>query len=60
MCVRSYPASQQQPGAVGRSVVREAYSDAIFGQLVRVGSAHNLVSFNLGIGDLDKTDRDGS
>lgn len=53
-CVCSYPASQQQPGAVGCSIVSEAHSDAIFGQLVRVSSTHDMVSFNLCIGNLEE------
>lgn len=49
----SYPAGQQQPGAVGCSVVCEAYSDSIFGQLVRIGGAHDVISFDLCIGNLE-------
>ena len=56
----AYPASQQQPGAVGCSVVRQAYSYPIFGQLVGVCSTHYLVSLDLCIGDLDKTETEDS
>lgn len=58
VCVSSYPACQQQPSAVGCSVVSEAYSDTIFRQLVRVSSNNNVVSFDLCIGNLDETDRE--
>lgn len=54
----SYPASQQQPSAVGRSVVCKAYSDSVFGQLMGVRGTHNLVSFDLCIGNLDKMRQD--
>lgn len=52
----SYPACQQQPSAVGCSVVGQAYSDAIFRQLVGVSGTHHMVSFDLCISNLDKTD----
>lgn len=57
VCIVSYPASEQQPSAVSCSVVCEAYSDAIFGQLVRVSSTHDVVSFNLCIGNLERSER---
>lgn len=55
-CGFSYPACQEQPSAVGCSVVGKTHRDAIFGQLVRVSGAHNVVSFDLCIGDLDRTE----
>lgn len=60
VCVSVYPACQQQSGAVGCSVVGEAHSDPILRQLVRVGSAHDVVSFNLCVGDLQGSAREDS
>lgn len=57
VCECSYPAGQQQPGAVGCSIVCEAYSDSIFGQLVRIGGAHDVISFDLCIGNLENAQR---
>lgn len=53
----SYPACQQQPSAIGCSVVREANSDAIFRQFVGVSGTHHMVSFDLCISNLVKTDK---
>lgn len=50
----SHPTCQQQPRAIRRSVVGEANSDPIFGQLVRIGCTHNMVSFDFGVGNLEK------
>ena len=50
--VWTYPASQQQPSAVGRSVVCEAHGDAIFRQFVGVSGADNLISLDFCIGNL--------
>lgn len=52
----SYPACQQQPCAVSSSIVGKADCDPIFGQFVRVSGTHNMVSFNLCIGNLQETD----
>lgn len=60
VCEGAYPACQQQSGAVGCSVVGEAHSDPIFRQLVRVGSAHDVVSFDLCVGDLQGSTREDS
>lgn len=54
--VSSYPASQQQPSAVSCSVVCEAHRNAIFGQFVRVSSTHDVVSFDLCICNLERSE----
>lgn len=50
--VQTYSAGQQQTSAVGCCVVRQAHGDAVFRQLVRVGRAHDHITLNLGIGNL--------
>lgn len=49
---KPHPASQKQTGAVSSGVVRQSYCNAIFWQLMGVGSTHNHVSLDPGIGDL--------
>lgn len=53
MCVRDpYPAGQQKARAVGCSIICQSHGDAILGQLMGVGSSNNLVSLDLGVGNL--------
>lgn len=49
---RSYPSCKQKSSAIGRSIVCEAYRDPVLWQLVGISSTHDLVSFDLCIGDL--------
>lgn len=48
----AHPACQQQPSAVGCGVVSQTHRDAVFGQLMRVGSADYHVPFDLRVGNL--------
>lgn len=50
----TYSTGQQQTGGVGGCVVRQANGDPVLWQLVRVGSTHDHVSLNLGVGDLQR------
>jgi len=51
-----HPASHQQARAVGRRVVRQTHGDAVLGQLVGVGRAHDHVALDLGVSDLEETE----
>lgn len=53
----TYPACQEQAGAVGSSVVGQANFDAVLGQLVGIGSTHDHVPLDPGIGDLPTNTR---
>lgn len=55
--IYTYSAGQQQTSAVGCCVVRQAHGDPVFWQLVWVGGAHNHITLNLGIGDLQNGDK---
>lgn len=54
MRASTHSAGQQQASAVGCCVVRQAHGDPILWQFVRVGSAHDHVSLDLCIGDLQQ------
>lgn len=50
---RAHPAGQQQPGAIRCSVVGEPHVDPVLGQLMGVRGAHDVISLDLWVGDLD-------
>ncbi len=52
-----HAASEQQTGGISGSVVGQPDLHSILGKLVRVGSSENVISLDLGVGNLQKVSR---